>query len=145
MRSMVRHTPSSQLRHLQREMDQLFESFLPTREGDADPGLWTPRADLFETDGAYHIELDVPGMTRDELNVNFQDGALTVNGERRTEARGDEANVLRLERTSGPFFRSFALPKAVDTDGIAAQYEDGVLRITVPKAEESKPRRISVH
>ena len=140
------------LRTLQREIDSLFDSFFPgapTTGGDGDgeeraTAVWAPRTDLAETDNAYRILLDVPGMTKEDLTINYQDNQLTVSGERKAETRNEGENFVRVERAFGHFYRAFTLPKTVQDDAIAAEYEDGVLTITVPKAEEEKPRRIEV-
>ena len=146
MKRLVRFSPSSDLRTLQREIDQVFDSFFPSRgsNNDAAESGWTPRVDLAETDNAYLIQLDVPGVTKEDFNINFQDGTLTVSGERRMEETKEDENYVRVERSRGRFYRSFSLPKVVDAEQIKADYKNGVLKITIPKAEETKPRRIDV-
>lgn len=146
MTNLVRFSSTSDVRRMQREIDQLFESFFPARSGDSngDSAVWSPRVDLAETDDVYLIYLDVPGMQKDDISLNFHDGQLSVSGERTFSEREEEPTFVRVERLAGSFYRSFTLPKRVDADGIEATYADGVLTIRVPKAEESKPRRISV-
>ena len=147
MSSLVRFAPNTELRRMQREFDRLFETFFPTRtdgNGEPETAVWSPRVDLVETEEAYLIHLDVPGMKKADFNLNYQQGVLTVSGERRFEQRSDKHNVVRVERVFGPFFRSFTLPKAILENEISAAYENGVLDIRVPKAEESKPRRIQI-
>ncbi len=139
---------TSDMRNLQREIDQLFDSFFPTRSGDQDESsnaVWAPRVDLAESDNAYHIHVDLPGMNRDDLNINYQDGQLSVSGQRREQLNEAEGEYVRVERTFGNFYRSFKLPKSVNAEDITATYEDGVLAIEVPKAEESKPRQIEIN
>lgn len=146
MKRLVRFSPSSDLHTLQREIDQVFDSFLPSRgsnRGTTESG-WTPRVDLSETDNAYLIQLDVPGVAREDFNINFQDGMLTVSGERKTEETKEDESYVRVERSRGRFYRSFSLPKTVDAEQIKADYKNGVLTIDIPKAEETKPRRIDV-
>ncbi|PEN14574.1 heat-shock protein [Longibacter salinarum] len=141
-------TPNRNLSSLQQEIDRLFEGFFPTRSSDEDASryasMWSPRTDLIETPEAYRIELDVPGMNRDDIHISYQDDRLTVSGERAHEAREENEERVRVERTFGNFFRSFTLPSTVSAEQISAQHENGVLTITVPKAEESKPRRIEI-
>ena len=144
MTSLIRFSPSTEIRSLQREIDRMFDSVLPRGNGDADQAVWAPRVDLAETENSYLIHLDVPGMKKDELEVSFQDGSLTVCGERRQRASEEEANFVRVERRFGRFYRSFDLPKTVDSAKIEASYEDGVLTVAVPKAEESKPRTVQI-
>ncbi|MEM1126393.1 MAG: Hsp20/alpha crystallin family protein [Bacteroidota bacterium] len=146
MTSLVRFNPSSDLRRMQREFDRLFDGFFPTRlnNEDRESAVWTPRVDLAETEAAYLVHVDVPGMRKEDFTISYEEGVLTVSGERKQEIRHDEANYVRIERSAGRFFRSFNLPKAIDADKIEATYTDGVLDLTVPKAEETKPRRIEV-
>jgi HSP20 family protein len=146
MRSLVRFSPNVEARQLQREFDRLFNDFFPTPSTDNDEAVatWTPRVDLSETEDAYHIHLDLPGIVRDDLNLNYHDGLLSISGERRSESREEETNYVRIERQAGPFYRSYKLTKTIDSTKIEAKYEDGVLHIRAPKAEESKPQRISV-
>jgi HSP20 family protein len=149
MNSLIRSNRN--LRTLQREIDSLFDTFFPgaPASGDGDgeerrTAVWAPRTDLAETDEAYRILLDVPGMTKEDLTINYQDNQLTVSGERKAETRDEGENFVRVERAFGHFYRAFTLPKTVQDDDITAEYEDGVLTIIVPKAEEEKPRRIEV-
>lgn len=148
MANLIRTRTSNNLRNLQREIDRVFDSFFPTRytaeEEEPSKAVWAPRVDLSETDDLYRIELDVPGMTRDDLNISYQDNQLTVSGERREEKKEEEHEYVRVERSFGHFYRSFRLPKTVQADDIQATYENGVLTVEVPKAEESKPQRIQI-
>ena len=145
MTNLVRFSPTAELRRMQREIDRLFEDVVPGRaNGDGETAVWSPRVDLAETDEAYLIHLDAPGMSKDDFNLNWQSDSLTVSGERKWKEEGSKENYVRIERNYGHFFRSFTLPKAVNGDQITASYQDGVLTIRVPKAEESKPRRIEI-
>lgn len=144
MTSLIRFSPTTEVRSLQREIDRMFDSLLPRGNGDAEQAVWAPRVDLAETDHAYLIQLDVPGMKKEELEVSFQDGSLTICGERKQRATEEDTSIVRVERRFGRFYRSFDLPKAVDSTKIEASYEDGVLAIEVPKAEESKPRTVQI-
>lgn len=147
MTSLVRFSPTNDMRRLQREIDTLFESFFPARgsDGDTETSVWTPRVDLAETEETYLIYLDLPGMTKEDLSINYQDGTLSVSGERTFAERDEkEMSFARVERFAGHFYRSFTLPKAINSNKIEANYADGVLTIRVPKAEESKPRRINI-
>lgn len=106
--------------------------------------MWTPRMDLSETDDAFLIKVDLPGLKKDEITVNVEDHRLMVRGERKEERKEEKENFLRMERSSGSFFRSVTLPPAVKEDAIQAEFKDGVLTITIPKTEESTSRRIQV-
>lgn len=148
MTSLIRTRTNSNMRNLQREIDRLFDNFFPARsEGEGEPGstaVWAPRVDLAETADNYQIHVDLPGMRRDDLKINYQDNQLTISGERRDELEKDEGDYVRVERSFGHFYRSFTLPKSINADEISAEYDNGVLHITVPKTEETKPRQIEI-
>ncbi len=117
MNSMIRFSPGTEMRRLQRELDSVFNDFLtPSREnGDAS---WSPRVDVRETENDYTLHLDVPGMKKDDLNIDYHAGTLAVSGERKAEDRQEGESMVRVERMYGSFYRSFALPKAVQHDEI---------------------------
>ncbi|MDX1546856.1 MAG: Hsp20/alpha crystallin family protein [Rhodothermales bacterium] len=146
MNSLIRFSPTHDMRRLQREIDGLFEGFFPTQtqSENGNASVWTPRVDLTESDDAYFIHLDLPGMKKEDLEINFEDGTLAVSGERRAEQTEDNRRFVRVERSYGRFYRAFTLPQAVDLDRVEARFENGVLHITVPKSEEVKPRRIDI-
>lgn len=142
-------TRTRNLNDLQREMDRVFGRFFPSateRDGDSSSqqAVWAPRTDLVETEDAYRIHLDVPGMSKDDLTINYQDNQLTVSGERASDRTDENEEYVRVERAFGHFYRSFTLPRTVNADNIEAAYENGVLTITVPKTEDVKPRQIEI-
>ena len=147
MTSLVRFSPTSELRRMQREIDRLFEDAFPNRaeNGEGAAQVWSPRADISETEDAYVIHIDAPGLKKDEFNISWQDGTLAVSGDRKWEDKEERENYVRVERSFGHFFRSFTLPNTVKGEEITGSYNDGVLTIRVPKAEESKPRRIQIN
>lgn len=129
---------------LRREMDRLFENFFPAQhEGEA-PSIWTPRADLAETDDAYVLSLDLPGIRREDLEITMEEGTLRITGERRTEEEHEGRQYHRIERAYGRFFRSFNFGPNANPDEIEASFDDGVLNVRIGKVEERKPRRIEV-
>lgn len=147
MTNLVRFSPSGELRRMQREIDRLFEDFVPSRladNGEGETAAWAPRVDLTETRDSYLVHVDAPGMNKDDFSINWQNGTLALSGERKWSKKEENENLVRMERSFGHFFRSFRLPNTVDGEGISANYEDGVLTIRVPKTEESKPRRIEI-
>ena len=146
MTNLIRFSPTSDMRRLQREIDSLFEGFFPMRqEGESGDGIqWTPRMDLTETEDTYFVHMDLPGLKKEDLEINFQDGSLSISGERRAEETDEQRKYVRVERAYGRFYRAFKLPQAINEAGIEASFEDGVLNIRVPKAEEVKPRRIEI-
>ncbi len=129
---------------LQRELNRLFERALPTETSGEEGLMWAPRVDLSETEDAYVIRIDLPGVKKEDITINYQDGTLTVSGERKLEKKEEGENFLHVERVYGRFLRTFTFPKEINPDKISAEYKDGVLVITVPKAEESKPKTIEV-
>jgi HSP20 family protein len=145
MTQLTRRNAPSTLRNLQREVDDIFDQFFS--RGSADEGssaLWAPSTDLVETDDAYRMHLDVPGMSKEDIEINLRNRTLTVSGER-TRTRFEEAeDHVRTERAFGRFHRSFTLPDAVDPNNIEAHYDNGVLQITVPKTETAARRQIEI-
>lgn len=133
---------------LRREMDRLFHDFTPARatggDAEAEQAVWAPRADLAETEDAFLIVLDVPGVRESDLQITIEDDTLKVGGERQMGREGENGQYHRIERSYGRFFRAFRFGSPIDTAGVDADFENGVLTVRVPKAEASKPRRISV-
>src|SRR4051794_5782747 len=105
---------------------------------------WVPEMDLVETDDHYLLKADLPGMKQADVTIEFNDGTLTVSGERKAEYERKEKGFFRLERSFGKFSRSLTLPDGIDPDRIDASFTDGVLDIRIPKPEERNPRRIEV-
>ena len=105
---------------------------------------WMPMVDVTETKDEIVVRAEVPGMTKEDISVTLQDNVLTLRGEKKQEKRELEAAFHRLERSYGSFVRSFTLPTLVQADKVKAAYKDGVLTITLPKAEEVKPKEISI-
>ena len=123
------------LASLHEELDQLFES--PLR-------AWAPVLDVREDADNIVIRAELPGLKRDDINVSLQDGALVISGERTVEKVEEGVEVHRQERYYGKFQRALSLPTPVAADKIKAQYKDGVLTVTLPKAEEAKPKQIDI-
>lgn len=128
---------------LRREIDRLFEDFWSTptllANAAASP-VWAPAVEFDEEDNHYLLTMEVPGISRDDLKIEFVNGQITISGERKQK----EKNGKYSERRYGKFYRSFTLPNEVDADRVEAQYQDGVLRVYVPKAETAKPRQIKI-
>ena len=101
---------------------------------------WLPAADIYETETEYTIAVDLPGIARDALEINLDDDKLVLRGERAVETEGQH----RVERPHGRFIRKFGVPASVDQKAIAADYKDGVLRVTLPKRKEPKSRRVEI-
>ncbi len=104
---------------------------------------WTPRTDIYETEDAFVVDIEAPGVPKDQVKVEVKNGQLTVSGERRLERKAEKESY-RLERHYGAFERTFTLGETVDAEKITAAYKDGVLTLTLPKAEKARPREIAV-
>ncbi len=148
MRSLMKRSGGSSIEELRREMDHLFDDMVPFSWFRQRPGdgfdVWTPSTDMVETDDSYIITMDLPGIPKDDVTINFKDNRLTISGERKKEEKQENKNYMRRERYRGSFVRSFTLPNAVKEDDIKAKYKEGVLTINIKKTEESKPRTIKV-
>ena len=135
---------SAEFGSMQKEFDRIFDRF---RGGMAESALaaevW-PSVDIVENDESFLVNVELPGVRKEDVKITINDGVLTVKGEKKQEGEVKEDNYRRIERTFGSFERSFTLPVGVQSERIAAAYSNGVLSITVPKAEQAKPREIEV-
>lgn len=138
------NNPMRELSLLRREMDRLSNELFPSRQSDDGSAVWMPRADLAETDEAWILSLDLPGLSADDVEVTLEDDTLTISGEREVSQEQKEGRFHRIERSYGRFFRTIQFGSPVDPDNIEASFEDGVLTVRVAKAEASRPRRIEV-
>lgn len=119
-----------------RLFDQLAESL--TQRG------WVPPVDIRETDEAYVVMADLPGFTKEDVEITLEDSVLTLTGSRQWDGAEQPQSYRRVERAYGEFSRSFNLPAQVDADQVKAKFDNGVLTVTVPKTAEARPRRIAV-
>ncbi len=105
---------------------------------------WVPAVDIFEEKERFIVRADLPGVNPDDIEVNMENGVLTVSGERSNEERSEFEGVSRIERISGRFLRRFTLPETADADAIKAKCRNGILEISIPKQAVVQPRRITV-
>ena len=105
---------------------------------------WTPRVDIYEKDGNYVVKADMPGMEEKDLNVEIKDNILTLSGSKEEEKETKDKNYHRVERTSGSFTRTFHIPEGVEADQVRAEYNKGVLTVTLPKSKKAEPKKIEV-
>jgi HSP20 family protein len=144
--SLVRYEPWSLLNQLQGEMNRMFDT--GARFGDEDRPLatsdWVPAVDIKEEDDRYVIHADVPGVEARDIEVNMEDGILSIRGERKFENEEEREGYKRIERVRGSFYRRFSLPDGADADAISAKCKDGVLEIVIPKQTRVLPKRIEV-
>ena len=133
---------------LRREIDRLFDSVLWNPGSNSVPGMqsWMPLMDVEDHDDSLRLSFEIPGVNPGDVNVTIENGILTVAGEKKLERKsGDEKKgPYSIERRYGRFERSISLPQAVDADRVTAQYENGVLTLDVPKAAESRKRKIEI-
>ena len=136
--SIVRWEPFA----LQNLFENVFDAPSPARSGAL--RRWMPAMDLVETGDSYVLKADLPGLTQDDIKIEFEDRTLTVSGERKADHEVATDGYVRVERAFGSFTRSLTLPQGVDPEALTANFENGVLEVTIPKPEARKPRRIEI-
>ena len=144
--TIVRYDPFRDLRTLQEEVNRLFSTNL-TRSFDDQGigrGAWAPSVDIYENKDQIVLEAELPGMNQDDFDLAIENNVITLRGERKFEKTEETDNYHRVERSYGAFTRSFTLPQTVSPEEATAEYNNGVLRVTLPKREETKARRIQV-
>ena len=140
--AIVRWNPAAELASMEIDrLDRMFSDFY----GEAFSRGWVPPVDIYETEGhEVVLKAELPELRREDINLTFENGVLTLRGERKFEAETKKENFHRRERRHGAFSRSFTLPNTVDASRISASYKDGVLTIRLPQREEAKPKQIAV-
>jgi HSP20 family protein len=145
--TIVRWEPLRELGSLQNEMNRLFNTVFetpPPGNGGSTMRRWVPSMDLVETDEHFVLRADLPGMSEEDIKIEFEDGTLTVSGERKAEHESKSEGFYRVERAFGSFSRSLTLPQGIDPEAVTASFDRGVLEVRVPKPEQRKPRRIEI-
>ena len=139
-------SPMWQLTNLRDEIDRLFEAPLSefTRSSQQFLGGWLPAVDLYENKDNLVVRAELPGMKKEDIDISLHDGVLTLSGERKQDEQCKNAEVYRSERFLGRFQRTITVASPVQADKVNATYKDGILTITLPKTEESKPKQIEV-
>ncbi len=138
--------PSNRLSSLRDEVNRLFDLSFPgfTSEENLFSG-WSPALDIYQDKDSVFVKAEVPGMKKEEIEISLHDGMLSIAGERKHEEESKEGDTFRSERFFGRFHRTITLPTAVDSAKVKAAYKDGILTVTLPKAEEAKPKQIQVN
>jgi HSP20 family protein len=144
MATLVRWDPFREITTLQNDMSRLLNVMGGYGNGGAGERAWMPAVDAWETDSEVVYQFDLPGIPEEKISVEYEDGSLTVSGERERTQELSEDRLYRFERRFGSFSRTIGLPQGVGEDAIKADYRDGVLEIRVQKPEQPKPRRIQV-
>lgn len=147
--AIVRWDPFRDLANLQERMNRMFEDShrglgRANTEDWALGGSWAPVVDIYEHEGSIVLKAELPGIDPKDVDVRLENNLLTLSGERKLDNEVKQENYHRVERAYGAFTRSFTLPSVVDQEKIKADFKDGVLKVTLPKREEAKPKQISV-
>lgn len=144
--TIIRWDPFRDLVTLRERMNRLFEEAFTSRgeEKDLVASTWSPSVDIYEAENALVLTAEVPGIEEKDVEIKIEDSTLTLKGERNFEKEKKEENYHRIERAYGSFYRSFALPRNIDQDKIHAESENGILKITMPKKPELKPKKVKI-
>ena len=146
--SLMRWRPGRELTTIRDEMNRLFDDFFsgfPERRRELLESEWAPRVDIAETDDNVVVTAELPGVNQDNVDITVVNDVLTLKGEKKDEKEIKKENYHRIERSYGNFQRSVSLPTGVQADKAKATYKDGILTVTIPKAEESKPKSIKIN
>lgn len=139
--SLMRQTPGD-LQELRRRMNRVFED---SDSGESAPRTWAPAVDVLESQHEIVLEAELPGMSKDEIDIQLTGETLTLRGERKLEPAARGEHFHRVERQYGPWQRTFQVEVPIDTTKVTASYEDGVLTVRLPKQEAVKPRQIEIN
>jgi HSP20 family protein len=145
MNTITRWDQSRGSTSLQDQVNRLFEdNFTRDRSGHADLATWAPPVDIYETENEFVVKADLPDLQEKDIDVRVENNTLTIRGERKFDKDVNPDNYLRVERSYGSFTRSFSLPNTVSSEGIRAEYRNGVLTLHMAKREESKRKQIKI-
>jgi len=146
--SLVRYEPWSLLSQLHGDVDRLVNTRLGRYGEDSDQLVsssdWVPAVDIKEEDNRYVIHADVPGVDPKDIEINMEDGVLSIRGQRHSESTDEREGYKRVERVRGSFYRRFSMPDTANAEAVTAKSKDGVLEIVIPKQEKLQPKRIQV-
>jgi HSP20 family protein len=144
--AIVRWDPARDLDTLQGDMNRLFDTVFGRRDAAQTSGArrWVPAMDLAETDEQLVLRADLPGLDRDDIEIEVKDNVLTISGERKAEHQRSGEGFHRIERSFGRFSRSLGLPRGIDATSVTASFENGVLEVRMPKPQERKATRIEI-
>jgi len=144
--AIIRWDPFRDMVTLREKMNRLFEDVFTGRSEDKElsASTWAPAVDIFETENELIMTAEVPGIDEKDIEIKIEDNTLSLKGERKFEKETKEENFHRIERSYGSFYRAFTLPNSIDPEKIQAEHENGVLKITMPKRQERKPRKVKI-
>src|SRR5436309_6118950 len=145
MRTLARWEPFRGATSLQDHVNRLFNDDFERRGEESSLTAWAPAVDIYETEHELVVKADLLEIDPKDLDIRVENNILTIRGERKFEKKVNEDNYLRVERAYGTFSRSFTLSNTVNADAIKAEYQNGVLTLTIPKREEAKPKQIKIN
>ncbi len=145
MATLERREPFLGISSLESQFNRMLNDFFGRPSQESSLTTWAPAVDIYETEHELVVKVDLPDVKPEDLDIRVENNILTIRGERKFERKVDENNYLRVERAYGAFNRSFSLANTVNTEAIKADYQNGVLTLTVPKREEAKPKQIKVN
>ncbi|NUN48540.1 MAG: Hsp20/alpha crystallin family protein [Candidatus Brocadiae bacterium] len=142
---MTRFDPFAGMTRWGDTLDQFFSDFWTKEQPAATRNLLSPAIDVAEDKGALTVTAELPGLEKSDIHLEVKDGVLVLRGEKKFEEESKDKNFHRIERRYGSFYRALALPDTVDTAKVEAAFKNGVLKVRMPKREESKPKPIQIH
>ncbi len=145
MRAIARWEPFRGVTTLQDQFNRLFNDVFERKGEETSLSAWAPAVDIYETEHELVVKADLPDVDPKDLDIRVENNVLTIRGDRKFEKKVNEESYLRVERSYGSFARSFALSSTVNADAIKAEYQSGVLTLSIPKREEAKPKQIRVN
>lgn len=147
-RGLTRWTPASDLwsNRMRRVFDETFNDFLAplARSEEVSERAWLPAVDVRENNEALELFAELPGLKREDVSITLENNVLSISGERKFEQEDKDGNYHRIERTYGRFNRSFTVPSNVEAEAVKADFDEGVLHVTLPKSEQARPRQIQI-
>lgn len=141
--ALVHWEPAREVDSLQSEVNRAFDAFFGNGSG-ARTRRWVPAMDLVETEDHFVLRADLPGLKREDVEIEIKDGMLTLSGERPADHEETAEGYYRVERSFGRFSRSLTLPDGIDAESVSAAFDAGVLEVRVPKPEQRKPHRVEI-
>jgi HSP20 family protein len=145
MRTLTRWEPFSGVTGLQQQINRLFHDAFERTDQESNLTTWAPPVDIYETAQELVVKADLPEVDPQDLDIRVENNILTIRGERKFEKKVNEDHYLRVERAFGSFSRSLSLANTVNSEAIRADYQNGVLTLSIPKREEAKPKQIKVN
>src|SRR5258706_15645520 len=145
MRTLTRWEPFRGTTSLQDQVNRLFSDVFERKGEESSLTAWAPSVDIYETEHELVVKADLPEVDPKDLDIRVENNILTIRGECKFEKKVNEENFLRVERAYGSFDRSFTLASTANSEAIKADYQNGVLTLSIPKREEAKPKQIKVN